>query len=135
MEKIIGPKPDYEVQGGDVDDENIMLSQEMPVEVGENDDDVAHMNGHQQFKREMRDSLTPESLRTLSLHILEHRFNHTNKLQQLALVNAQGGQIGQTGENSMAGVPSFGGMGKIQGPRVGGSGGTQIPQVPSPGQA
>lgn len=131
IEKIIGPKPDMTVDEGDVDDENLMFVQETPVKIDPQDDHLAHINGHQQFKRENAQSLTPNALRTLTLHILEHRFSYTEALKEMALVQQGGGQNGkggQAGSSESLGTP---GMGVIQGPRVDGqSGGAQPPQVP-----
>ena len=122
VEKYIGPKPDVEVNEGDAEDENQMMLQETPVQVDAKDDHVAHMNSHAQFKRERGASLTPNSLRIMTEHILEHRFEQSNKLNELAVVGQQGGFGGAGNNNSQtggAGPPSVGGVGNIQGPRVG----------------
>jgi hypothetical protein len=137
IEKLIGPKPDMEANPGDVDDENMMFLQEQPVEVDAKDDHVAHMNGHAQFKREMQGKMTPAAMRSLTLHILEHRNSYQTGLQEQAL--AQGGQGGQTGQNGAPGAPQQQGVGTIQGPRVGGQvaqqQGPQVPSLPNTGQA
>lgn len=115
VEKLIGPKPDYEQNPGIVDDENQMLMQEQPVVVNPKDDDVAHINGHSKFKKEMFDILTPEVLTKLTVHIMEHRASYTQKLQQSAMVyQGQGG-----GDTSQLMAPQGG---TFQGPPVQGVG-------------
>jgi hypothetical protein len=131
VEKIIGPKPDFTNNEGDVEDENHMFAQEQIPKVESTDDHVAHMNGHQQFKREMQGILTPNALRNITTHILEHRFAYTNGLKEQALL-FQGGTNGQGGKTGSTGALVTPGVDAIQGPRVGGqTGGTQVTQVPT----
>ena len=127
VEDLIGPKPDYENNPGIVSDENLMLLQEQHVSVNPKDDDVAHMNGHSKFKREMVSILTTEAMANMTQHILEHRFQYQQKLQQMALIQA-GGENAQQGENANSGVVSTPGMGSIQGPNINTG---QQPQVPA----
>lgn len=119
IEKYIGPKPDLQDNPGIISDENMQLAQESNVQVHPGDDDVAHMNGHQEFKRKMANTLTQNAMEMLTLHILDHRVQHVQKLQQAAAVGQQGGQGGQNGTQNMGGAFSAPGMGSIQGPRVG----------------
>ena len=135
VEKYIGPKPDYTNNEGDIEDENLMFMQEQVPKVDAKDDDAAHMNGHSEFKRKNGQAMTPNALRNLTMHILDHRFQHTQKLKELALVQA-GGKNGEAGQNSIAGAPGVTGMGTIQGPRVGAGGNTApaIPSLATPGQ-
>ena len=116
VEKYIGPKPDYENNPGIIADENLMLFQEQHVPVNPKDDDVAHMNGHQEFKRKMAGVLSMNAMQMLVMHILEHRHAYAMKLQQQAAIG-QGGQDGSKNQGA-GGVPSAPGMGAIQGPRV-----------------
>jgi len=116
VEKLIGPKPDFQNNEGDVDDENQMFIQEQRPKVEPQDDHVAHMNGHQQFKRENGQNMTAVALRNLTEHILEHRFAYTNALKEQALL-AQGGQA-QGGQPNIPGAAPQPGLGTIQGPRV-----------------
>lgn len=116
--KLIGPKPDIEGREGDVEDENHMFMQEMVPKVDAQDDHVAHMNGHQEFKRENGQSMTPNALRAITLHILEHQFAYTNGMKEQALIQNGGKESGQTNQNGMAGTASQPGVGTIQGPRV-----------------
>ena len=118
VEKLIGPKPDYSDAKGDVEDENHRFVQEQGTKVDQKDDHVAHMNGHQQFKREMQGKLTPNALRLITLHILEHRMAYQNGLQEQALIANQS----QTNKQE---APSIGGQAPIQGPPV-----NQGPAVP-----
>lgn len=113
VEKFIGPQPDYENNPGIVDDENQMFMQEQNVQVNPKDDDVAHINGHSKFKKEMFGVLTQEALRRLSVHILEHRYAYTQKLQQSAM--AYGGMSEGGGQGGGLASP---GMSTIQGPPV-----------------
>jgi len=115
VEKYIGPKPDYENNPGIVDDENQMLLQGQNIEVNPKDDHVVHMNGHAKFKREMASLLTPETMTAFTIHIMEHRFQYNQQLQQMALIQQQGG--GQSGDQS-SGMMGMDGGG-IQGPRIG----------------
>ncbi len=117
VDKYIGPKPDYENNPGIVDDENQMFLSEQVVKVGPKDDHVAHMNGHTKFKREMFGVLTPEAMTALTVHILEHRFEYTQQLQQSAMMYA-GGEGGQMGAGGMGGGLAAPQMGQIQGPRM-----------------
>jgi hypothetical protein len=131
-EKLIGPKPDFENNEGDVEDENQMFTQEQNPQVDPKDDHVAHMNGHQQFKREMQGALTPNALRAITLHILEHRQQHVRSLENQALIQQQGGQGGQGNQAGSSGSLATPGLSSIQGPRVQQQGaGGQAPQVPS----
>lgn len=132
VEKFIGPKPDYEDNPGIVDDENQMFLQEIDVKVGEKDDDVAHINGHTKFKREMFSVLTPEALTRITMHIMEHRFKYTQKLQESAMV--YGGRNASQGQNSNSGALGAPRMGTVQGPRVPGSSGGQPGSPPVPAQ-
>jgi len=120
-EKYIGPKPDYEQNPGIVDDENQMILREMKVNINVKDDDVAHMNGHSKFKREMAPILTPEAMMNLVMHIEEHRLSYTQKLQQMAMVQSQGGggsaSQGETANPGALGAPR---MDRIQGPNLAG---------------
>ena len=129
VEKYIGPKPDYEMNPGLVDDENQLILRQIQVRVNPKDDHVVHMNGHLKFKREMANVLTPEALTQLSMHIEEHRFEYSNSLQQMAMVqNGENGSMGSgmdTGmeqNNPSLGMPT---MNRIQGPRMGNMGGSQ----------
>ncbi len=133
VEKIIGPKPDYQMSPGDIQDENMSMYQEQEVEVNENDDHLAHINSHAEFKRRMAEHLTPQANALLTMHLLEHRYKYQQKLQELAMTNQQGGQNageGNAGNPGTLGAPR---MGTFQGPRVGagqpGAGGPG-PQVP-----
>lgn len=126
VEKYIGPKPDYENNPGIIDDENHTMLQESNVEVHQNDDDVAHMNGHSQFKRQMANVMTREALAILVGHILEHRAQYQAKLQQSAMVQQEGGQPGQQGASVPMATP---GGSSIQGPRIGSNAGQN--QIPS----
>ena len=134
IEKYIGPKPDMEMNAGDMEDENMMMMQEMEVEVDERDDDVVHMNSHSQFKREMMSALSGNALRIITLHILQHRMNYVAKLQQSAMMMG-GGDAGtndtQAGNTGMAGSPRYG---AIQGPRIGQVQGQGTSQSGSSGQ-
>jgi len=115
IEKYIGPKPDMGVNEGDVDDENIMVSQEMNPKISPQDDHVQHMNGHSEFKREMGRSLTPNASRILTEHILEHRLAYSETIQQQALVNQGGGNAGQSQNQGKLNPPQ---IGLMQGPRI-----------------
>lgn len=128
IEKYIGPKPDVADNPGIIADENMMVAQEQKVEVHQADDDVAHMNGHQEFKRKMANILTPNAMQMLVLHILEHRHQYAMKLQQQAAIG-QGGQ--NAGQNQGAGgVLNQPSMGSIQGPRINGTQGSNSAQPP-----
>ena len=135
VEKYIGPKPDYEMNPGIVDDENQLILRQIQVSVNAKDDHVAHMNGHLKFKREMANVLTPEALTQLTMHIEEHRFEYSNSLQQMAMVQS-GGDMGggmDTGmeqNNPQLGSPS---MDRVQGPRMENMGGAQ--QIQGAGSA
>lgn len=142
IEKYIGPKPDMQDNPGLVTDENYMMVQEQNVQVHEQDNDLIHMNGHQEFKRENYMNMTQNALKIMTEHILEHRMAYMQKLQQAAMVNQDGGQgNGQNGTPPMGGVSGTSGMGSIQGPRLGagqmGGGQTNqaVPPNPSAGQA
>lgn len=120
VEKLIGPKPDMEINAGDFEDENMQMLQEQEVKVSEQDDHVAHMNAHSQFKRENQQNLTINALKILTEHILEHRFAYTNGLQKQAMIG--GGYAGEDGgQAGDAGALNAPRMGTIQGPRVQGS--------------
>lgn len=140
VEKYIGPKPDMEDNPGLIDDENHMLVQEMKIGIHPNDDDLKHMNGHQEFKRKNYMNMTGNALRLLTEHILEHRMAYMQKMQDAAMVN-QGGQNGQVGTSNMGGALSSPRLGSIQGAplnRQGGGGsplGQSVPQNTSVGQA
>lgn len=138
IESLIGPKPDMEVNPGDVDDENMLMVQEQAPQVMPKDDHVAHINSHAQFKRENFGQLTPEASRILTMHILEHRQMYQQHLQEQALLQ-QGGQNAGTGsQNSLPGFASKQGMGTFQGPRlegfVGGGESPKMPTLPNPGE-
>lgn len=135
VEKIIGPKPDYQLSPGDIEDENLLMLQEQFVEVKDSDDHLAHMNSHSEFKRLMAKKLTPQALRLLTVHLMEHRFKYTHTLQKAALLGQQqGGQNGaanqgQTGNTGALNAPR---MGTFQGPPIGAGqpgGGASEPQV------
>jgi len=135
VEKFIGPKPDYEMNPGIVDDENQLMLREQKVNVGPKDNDVAHINGHAKFKREMASVLTPEAMTLLVLHIEEHRIEYMQKLQQMAMVQ-QGGSNAVEGQDINSGGLGAPGMGAIQGPSVGTGqlgGGQTMPQGQTPG--
>lgn len=139
VEKYIGPKPDMKDSPGIISDENYMMLQEMTVKIHPNDDDLAHMNGHQEFKRKNFKTLTQNALHIMTEHILQHRMAYMQKLQQAAMVGQEGGN-GQNGAQSMGGTPSAPRLGSIQGPSVhgsatGGQGVPPVPQVPAPVQA
>lgn len=133
--KYIGPKPDYEGNPGIVDDENQFILREQQVNISPKDDDVAHMNGHSKFKREMAAIMTPEAMTMLVMHIEEHRLSYLQKMQQLTL-QQQGGagaSQGQTGNSGPLSTPS---VVNIQGPNITGSTGGQPNSAPVPqGQA
>ena len=136
VEKYIGPKPEMELNPGDVEDENLLFMQEQEVQVKEGDDDLLHMNGHLKFKREGEQYLTINALRKLTMHIMEHRLRYNQKLQQLALMAQGGGDVGENG--GQAGVPGAlnpSRMGTFQGPRVGRSMGGGAPGAPQPPNA
>lgn len=114
VEKIIGPKPDYQLSPGDIEDENMLMYQEEEVPVNENDDHLAHINSHSEFKRRMAKHLTPNALMILTTHLMEHRFKYQMKLQELALVQQQGGQNTPQG-NSQLNAPR---NGNFQGPPI-----------------
>lgn len=125
VEKLIGPKPDYEQNPGIVDDENQMLMQEQSIKVNPKDDDVAHINGHTKFKKEMFSVMTSNALTQLTIHIMEHRASYTQKLQQSAMVyQGQGG-----GDTSQLMAPQGG---TFQGPPVAGVGQGGQPGMPQP---
>ncbi len=139
VERYIGPKPDMQDSPGIISDENYMMLQEMVVKIHPNDDDLAHMNGHQEFKRKNLQSMTQNALHIMTEHILNHRMAYMQKLQQAAVVG-QGGENGQNGTQAMGGIPGKPNLGSIQGPPVGGQNGggagiPPVPQVPNPGQA
>lgn len=117
VEKIIGPKPDYELSPGDIEDENMLMWQESEVEVNEQDDDLAHINSHAEFKRRMTQKLTPQALLIMSQHLLVHRSNYQRKLQEKALMGHQGGQ-GAAGQGQQQGPLNAPQMGNVQGPPV-----------------
>ncbi len=136
IEKYIGPKPDMQDNPGIISDENYMILQEMMVKIHPNDDDLAHMNGHQEFKRENLNLLTPNALKMLTEHILEHRMSYMQKLNQQAMISAGGEQNGQNGTQGATGTLNAPRLGSIQGPNIGtGQSGPTMPQVPTPGQA
>ena len=109
-EKIIGPKPDYQLSPGDIDDENILMYQESDVEVKDNDDHLAHINSHAEFKRRMAQYLTPQALMILTTHLLDHRFKYQQKLQEMAMAGTQ--------QNNAGGQLNAPQMGVIQGPQI-----------------
>lgn len=117
VEDLIGPKPDVEDNPGIIVDENMRLFQEIDVEIHPNDDDVAHMNGHNKFKREMASNMTQEGMIKLSMHILEHRAQYQQKIQKQTMVN-QGGEDANQGKTGNPGALGSPGMGNIQGPRL-----------------
>jgi len=135
-EKIIGPKPDYELSPGDIEDENMLMYQEGEVEVNDNDDHLAHINSHAEFKRTMAKHLTPQALFQMTSHLLEHRSKYQMKLQESALMGQQGGQnaVGQ-GNAAPTGNLNSPRMGNYQGPPVGTEqqGGGQVPEGPAYG--
>lgn len=117
VEKIIGPKPDYEMNPGDIEDENMMMYQEQEVPVNDNDDHLAHINSHAEFKRRMAEHLNPNALLLMSEHLLEHRYKYQQKLQETAMT---GGNNAATQGNAAASGANFAPrMGNFQGPRVG----------------
>lgn len=105
VEKLIGPKPDNGANPGDMDEENIRLSQEQQVELLPGDNDVEHMNSHSQYKREHFKELTPESLRNFTIHNLDHMQSYQKKLQEQALLQQKGGQSGTSGTETI--IPGF----------------------------
>lgn len=115
--KLIGPKPDVEGTEGDAEDENHLFLQEQTPKVEPQDDHVVHINSHQQYKREMKDKLTPAANRNITLHILEHRFAYSEGVKEQALMS-QGGKNGQGSQEGVAGARGVSGVGTIQGPRV-----------------
>ena len=127
VEDLIGQKPDYENNPGIVSDENMMLLQQQKVEVHPGDDDVSHMNGHSKFEREMAAVMTPEALTMLIIHKFNHRIQYQQKLQQMTMVQGQGGNGAQPGQNSNPGAAGVGGVGGFQGPRLNGRGVSQEP--------
>lgn len=137
VEKIIGPKPDYQLSPGDIEDENLLMYQETPVEVKPNQDHLAHMNAHAEFKRRMSTKLTPQALMLLTTHLLEHRFQYQQALQQSAMMQNQGGSNAGQGNAAPAGALNAPGMGTVQGPAIGGGTGQPAPvaQGPAAGQA
>lgn len=128
IEKYIGPKPDLQDNPGVIHDENMQMGQEYPVEVHPQDDDVAHMNGHQEFKRKMATTLTRNAMQLLVEHIMEHRLAYSNKMQSQAAMR-NGEQNGQNATQGVGGAPGQPGISTFQGPRVGPT------QGPAPGQA
>ena len=114
IEKLIGPKPDMELNEGDIEDENLLMAQERPVEVLPTDNHLLHMNTHAKFKREMGNTLTPRALFIITEHLLAHRMAYAQQMQELALIGAQNGQ----NPNGAQGAATPPGMGTIQGPRV-----------------
>ena len=133
IEKIIGPKPDYQLSPGDIQDENLLMYQEQSAEVKLSDDHLAHMNAHAEFKRGMHDKLTPQAQALLTAHLLEHRFKYTEKLQQLAMTGGENAaQQGPSGSPSPTSTPR---NSNFQGPRVGPEqGGAGMSQGPAPEQ-
>src|SRR3990167_689797 len=130
IEKIIGPKPNYELSPGDIEDENLMMYQEQEVLVRPNDDHLAHINSKAEFKRRMAGFLTPQASLLLTMNILEHRNMYQQKLQEMAMMNQGGGNAaveGNAGTPGTLGVPR---MGTFQGPPVG----PGQPGSASPGQ-
>ena len=119
VEKLIGPKPDYQLSPGDIEDENILMYQENQVDVHNGDDHLAHINSHAEFKRRMSKHLTPQALMLLSTHLLEHREKYQQKLQESAMTNQQGGQDAGQGIPGASGPLSAPRMGTFQGPRIG----------------
>lgn len=128
VEKIIGPKPDYELSPGDIEDENMMMWQEQRVEVNDNDDDLAHLNSHAEFKRKMGKHLTQQALFLLTEHLLEHRFRYQQKLADLAMA----GQQGQGQGPGLGGGLNAPSNNTFQGPPVEGPG-TGAPAIPPQG--
>ncbi|MFA6100403.1 MAG: hypothetical protein WC750_06080 [Patescibacteria group bacterium] len=132
VEKIIGPKPDYQMSPGDIEDENLSMYQEQEAEVKPSDDHLAHVNSHAEFKRRMADHLTPQANLMLTTHLLEHRYQYQQKLQELAMQNpAGGGNANEQGNAGNPGTLSAPRMGTFQGPRVGAGesgAGAQVPQ-------
>lgn len=131
IDKYIGPKPDVQDNPGIISDENMMLSQEQKVQVHPGDDDVAHMNGHQEFKRKMARELTANAMQMLVLHILEHRHQYAMKLQQQAAIGGQNANGQSSQAQGPAGALSAPSMGNIQGARVGPTQGTATAQPAS----
>lgn len=117
VEKLIGPKPDYEDNPGIIADENMLIFQGQRIKPDPKDDDVAHMNGHAKFKREMANVMGQEAMVGLTQHILEHRFQYQQKMQQQTMVNAGGTDAGQ-GTSGNPGAFGQPGVGSIQGPPV-----------------
>lgn len=113
VEKIIGPKPDYQLTPGDIEDENLLMMQEQDVEVRPNDDHLAHINAKSEFKRRMDKNLSPQARFLITKNILEHRYMYQSRLQELAMAAPQGAQKG--GATGQLQAPN---MGLIQGPRV-----------------
>lgn len=133
VEKYIGPKPDMEDSPGLIEDENYMMVQEMLVQVHPNDDDLKHMNGHQEFKRKNSQNMTQNALRLMIEHILEHRMAYVQKIQQQAMMS-QGGQNGQSGASPVSGTLNAPSLGSIQGPHISGQQGQAMPQNPATSQ-
>lgn len=138
IEKYIGPKPDVQDSPGLIVDENYMMVQEQPVKVHPNDNHLAHMNGHQEFKRKNYMNMTQNALHIMTEHIMEHRMAYMQAMQQAALVGQEGGQNGQAGTPAMAGTLSKPNLGSISGPRLGagqnGGGQGNPPVPPNPDQ-
>lgn len=138
IEKYIGPKPDMQDNPGLIDDENHMIVQEMKIKVHPGDEDLKHMNGHQEFKRKNYMNMTANALHEMTIHILDHRMSYMDKLRQQAMIS-QGGESGQNATPTPGGASATSGMGSIQGPRLGGSqsvgGVPPVPQVANSGQA
>ncbi len=138
VEKYIGPKPDMKDNPGIISDENYMMLQEMVCQIHPADDDLAHMNGHQEFKRKNLQNMTQNALHIMTTHILQHRMAYMQKLQQSAAVGAQNGQ--QNGQTPMAGASGTPSLGSVQGQNIngpvsGGQGIPSVPPVPNPGQS
>lgn len=129
IEDYIGPKPDMQDSPGLIADENNMISQEMNVQIHPQDNDLQHMNGHQEFKRKNYMNMTQNALHLMTKHILDHRMAYMQKMQQQAAV---GGGNGQNGGTSMAGTFGKPSVSAIQGPSIHGQMGGGTPSIPVP---
>lgn len=132
LEDYIGPKPDMQDSPGLIADENNMMVQEMQIKIHPQDNDLQHMNGHQEFKRKNYMNMSQNALHIMTEHILQHRMAYMQKMQQQAAVGQQGGSNGQNGTPPMAGAGGAQGMGSIQGPNIHRSVGGGAPSIPVP---
>lgn len=131
IEKIIGPKPDYQLSPGDIEDENMMMYQESPPEINEKDDHLAHINSHAEFKRRMSEHLTPQANLLITMHLLDHRYKYQQALQDMSTQNQGGNNAAGQGIPGTPGALNAPGMGTFQGPRVGpGSEGSMAGEMP-----